>query len=118
VPGSIRLVGRPRAPYINEGWQDTVQMMPGEVTRIVATFDRPGAYVWHCHILAHEEHDMMRPFQVVEPEANRAWQLLNSLQSSAVDRTDWLAGSASVRGGDSSWPWAARLIDEQIAAML
>jgi spore coat protein A len=39
-------------------------MYPGEVTRVIATFDRPGAYVWHCHILSHEEHDMMRPFYV------------------------------------------------------
>jgi spore coat protein A len=34
------------------------------VTRIVATFDRPGEYVWHCHILSHEDHEMMRRFVV------------------------------------------------------
>jgi spore coat protein A len=39
-------------------------MMPGEVTKVIAKFDRPGLYVWHCHILSHEEHDMMRPFFV------------------------------------------------------
>jgi spore coat protein A len=39
-------------------------MNPGEVTRVIAKFDREGLYVWHCHILSHEEHDMMRPFYV------------------------------------------------------
>ena len=34
-------------------------MNPGEVTTIVVKFDLPGNYVWHCHILEHEEHDMM-----------------------------------------------------------
>jgi hypothetical protein len=32
-------------------------MFPGEVTRVIARFDRPGEYVWHCHILAHEDRD-------------------------------------------------------------
>lgn len=47
-----------------QGWKDTVQAFPGEVTRIVARFDRPGRYVWHCHILSHEDHEMMRPYYV------------------------------------------------------
>ena len=33
---------------------------------IVATFDKPGDYVWHCHILSHEDNEMMRPFTVVQ----------------------------------------------------
>ena len=32
---------------------------------IVATFDKPGDYVWHCHILSHEDNEMMRPYTVV-----------------------------------------------------
>jgi spore coat protein A len=40
---------------------------PGTRTRIVAQFDRPGQYVWHCHILSHEDHEMMRPFLVRGP---------------------------------------------------
>ena len=48
------------------GLKDTVKVPPGGYVRIRALFDRPGRYVWHCHILAHEEHDMMRPFEVVE----------------------------------------------------
>jgi spore coat protein A len=63
----IKLLGKSRAPAANEaGWKDTVQMNPGEVTRIIATFDKAGEYVWHCHILSHEEHDMMRPLVVLE----------------------------------------------------
>jgi len=47
------------------GWQDTVLVDPHEMTAIVATFDKPGDYVWHCHILSHEDNEMMRPFTVV-----------------------------------------------------
>lgn len=46
------------------GYKDTVIAYPGEVTRIKAKFDLPGRYVWHCHILAHEDNEMMRPFHV------------------------------------------------------
>ena len=59
------LGGDARGPEPNEmGWKDTAVMLPGEVTRVVAKFDRAGRYVWHCHILSHEDHEMMRPFQV------------------------------------------------------
>ena len=37
---------------------------PGEVLRLKMVFDRPGRYVWHCHILSHEDHEMMRPYEV------------------------------------------------------
>jgi spore coat protein A len=64
-PTNIRLIGQPQNPAPDEqGWKDTWVMNPGEVTRVIAKFDRPGLYVWHCHILSHEEHDMMRPFYV------------------------------------------------------
>jgi spore coat protein A len=64
-PTNIRLVGQPQYPGTDEaGWKDTWVMNPGEVTRVIAKFDREGLYVWHCHILSHEEHDMMRPFYV------------------------------------------------------
>ena len=55
------------APAEERGFKDTVVMMPGEVTRVIAKFDKLGLYVWHCHILSHEEHDMMRPIMVMPP---------------------------------------------------
>ena len=52
-------------PYPNElGYKDTVRINPGEITRIVAVFDLEGTYVHHCHILEHEENDLMEFFQV------------------------------------------------------
>jgi FtsP/CotA-like multicopper oxidase with cupredoxin domain len=57
--------GAARGPEAWEfGSKDTVIAYPGEVTRVKARFDRPGLYVWHCHILSHEDHDMMRPLCV------------------------------------------------------
>lgn len=62
---NIALSGAPVPALPNEqGRKDTVLAYPGQVTRIVATFDRPGEYVWHCHILSHEDHEMMRRFVV------------------------------------------------------
>jgi spore coat protein A, manganese oxidase len=46
------------------GRKDTVVCYPGEVTRVVAKFDRTGNYVWHCHLLHHEDHGMMRPMVI------------------------------------------------------
>ena len=62
---NIQLKGQPQLPEPEEtGWKDTAIMYPGEVTRVIAKFDLPGRYVWHCHILSHEDHEMMRPFHV------------------------------------------------------
>jgi FtsP/CotA-like multicopper oxidase with cupredoxin domain len=47
------------------GPRDTVRANPGQVKRIKARFDRPGDYVWHCHILEHGDNNMMRPYKVV-----------------------------------------------------
>ncbi len=63
---NIGTMGAARGPDANEmGPKDTVRSMPGEVTRVKARFDRPGLYVWHCHILSHEDNEMMRPQLVV-----------------------------------------------------
>ncbi|ADU47440.1 multicopper oxidase family protein [Intrasporangium calvum] len=54
-----------RGPEHGEsGRKDTVIAYPEEVTRIRLQFDTAGRYVWHCHILEHEDHEMMRPLQV------------------------------------------------------
>jgi spore coat protein A len=48
------------------GWKDTVRVDPATVTRIVAKFEGyAGRYVWHCHMLEHEDNEMMRPYEVV-----------------------------------------------------
>ena len=44
------------------GFKDTVIAYPGEITRVKALFDLPGLYVWHCHIVEHEDNEMMRPY--------------------------------------------------------
>jgi bilirubin oxidase len=46
------------------GWKDTVIVYPGELTRVKARFTIAGLFVWHCHILEHEDNEMMRPFRV------------------------------------------------------
>ena len=46
------------------GWKDTVIAYPDEITRIQARFDIPGLFVWHCHIVEHEDNEMMRPYRV------------------------------------------------------
>jgi FtsP/CotA-like multicopper oxidase with cupredoxin domain len=57
--------GRRHGPAPSEtGFKDTVIAYPGQITRVKAHFDRPGRYVWHCHILEHEDNEMMRPYQV------------------------------------------------------
>ena len=59
------LVGPVMAPTPTEaGWKDTVIAYPGEVTRLNATFDIAGLYVWHCHIVEHEDNEMMVPYCV------------------------------------------------------
>ncbi len=59
------LVGAPMPPEPWEvGHKDTVIAYPSQVTRIAATFDLAGLYVWHCHIVEHEDNEMMRPLVV------------------------------------------------------
>jgi FtsP/CotA-like multicopper oxidase with cupredoxin domain len=64
--------GPPAAPEANErGWKDTVRTNPGQVTRIRMRWTLPTGvtapqrYVFHCHILEHEDNSMMRPLEVV-----------------------------------------------------
>ena len=50
-------------PWEN-GMKDTVISYPGEITTIRSHFDVAGLYVWHCHIVEHEDNEMMRPYFV------------------------------------------------------
>ena len=67
------------APDLNElGWKETVCMYPRDLTRVIMKFDVPATpyvvppsprtgsneFVWRCHILEHEEHDMRWPLVV------------------------------------------------------
>ena len=66
--GTLRPVGPATGPDPNErGWKETVRCYPGQIIRVRMKFDSgfTGHYVWHCHILEHEEHDMMHEFEVV-----------------------------------------------------
>jgi spore coat protein A len=67
--GTMRLTGPVQLPEAFEsGWKDTVRADPGMVTRILIPFEGfAGRYVWHCHILEHEDNEMMRPYEVVAP---------------------------------------------------
>ena len=79
--GNVVFTGPPVPPDANErpAWKDTIKAYPGMVTRILSKFDLPKGtqttpgqrfrYVWHCHILEHEDNEMMRPFDVVVPSA-------------------------------------------------
>ncbi|HEY0795040.1 MAG TPA: multicopper oxidase, partial [Acidisarcina sp.] len=65
--GTFNFTGPALPPEPNEsGWKDTVRADPGVVTRIIIPFEGyTGRYVWHCHILEHEDNDMMRPYDVI-----------------------------------------------------
>ena len=65
----LRYRGGPIPPDPGEaGWKDTVRADPGMITRIIVRFEGyVGRYVWHCHILEHEDNEMMRPYEVIRP---------------------------------------------------
>jgi spore coat protein A, manganese oxidase len=60
VPGSVPI---PPEPW-ETGWKDTVIAYPEQVTRVRMRFDHPGQFVWHCHIVEHEDNEMMRPYRI------------------------------------------------------
>lgn len=66
--GIIHYTGPRRMPERQEeGWKDTVRVNPKEVTRLIKRFGPyTGLYVWHCHMLEHEDYEMMRPFVIVD----------------------------------------------------
>jgi FtsP/CotA-like multicopper oxidase with cupredoxin domain len=81
IPVGPYLKGKPIPPDANErGWKDTFRNNPGEVTRYIVRFapqDAPAfsfdataepGYVWHCHIIEHEDNEMMRPYRLLAAE--------------------------------------------------
>jgi spore coat protein A len=63
----IRYLSPPLPPAANEaGWKDTVRVDSRMITRIIVPFEGfTGRYVWHCHLLEHEDNEMMRPYEVI-----------------------------------------------------
>jgi len=66
--GEIIPDGTPQPPPAEEsGWKDTAMVAPNQILRVIAHFDSyKGLYPYHCHILEHEDHEMMRQFQTVQ----------------------------------------------------
>jgi spore coat protein A len=76
---AFQLVGRlsatnqdiPLQPW-ELGWEDTVNIPSGQAARFMVRYDKfAGTFVWHCHLLEHEDHEMMRPFIII-PEPTTA----------------------------------------------
>jgi FtsP/CotA-like multicopper oxidase with cupredoxin domain len=63
VPIQLDGATTPPEPW-ETGFKDTVIAYPGQVTRVRARFDHPGQFVWHCHIVEHEDNEMMRPYRI------------------------------------------------------
>jgi spore coat protein A, manganese oxidase len=84
--GKVELIGNVRKPHANEaGWKDTAVVVPGDVLTILARFEGyTGRYVFHCHMLEHEDNDMMRPFEVVPVESGA----IKGLRLSRLHKTD------------------------------
>lgn len=87
------LPGTTTEPVPNElGYKDTVVALPGQITRIRAKFDIPGRYVWHCHIVEHEDNEMMRPYNVIYDP-----QFPDFNQDGRVDNSDYAILLAEIR---------------------
>jgi len=65
----IELDGKaiPAEPW-ESGFKDTVIAYPGQVTRVRVQFNTTGQFVWHCHIVEHEDNEMMRPYRIGPPQ--------------------------------------------------
>jgi len=64
----LEFTGDPEPPRdFERGWKDTVKAPSGMVTRVIMHWkEHTGNYIWHCHLLEHEDHDMMRPIRIIE----------------------------------------------------
>ena len=116
------LIGLPLPPNPNEnGWKDTYIVYPGEVTTFIIRyaptelstttlpedlkfgFDPslgPG-YVWHCHIIDHEDNEMMRPYRVIaSPARSAAAPMLKSAKISSITETTPSVGTSYSKSAD------------------
>ena len=81
VPGSVP---QPPEPWEN-GFKETVIAYPGEVTRLVMRFPKAGQFVWHCHIVEHEDNEMMRPYVVGTPPSPTGPVIKSAQEDDEVD---------------------------------
>jgi cysteine-rich repeat protein len=110
--GEIIPDGNPQPPAPQEaGWKDTAMVNPGEIVRVIARFeDYKGLYAYHCHILEHEDHEMMRQFQtvkcgdaVLDPteacDDGNPYSLDGCTASCGIEEFTALGGVATAQGG-------------------
>jgi spore coat protein A len=111
VDDEVVPIGSPLPPAPEEaGWKDTVQVGPNEIVRVIARFeDYTGLFPYHCHILEHEDHEMMRQFQTVscgngavEPteECDDGAALPGDGCSASCDIEDSVSFGGAAQGGD------------------
>ena len=106
VDDQVIPLGQPIPPAPEEsGWKDTARTEPGQILRVIARFeDYTGKYAYHCHIIEHEDHEMMRQFWLLDPiklslDATRInWDALPGATGYDVVRGD--LGSLRSTGGD------------------
>ncbi|MCM2265900.1 MAG: DUF4214 domain-containing protein [Desulfuromonadales bacterium] len=101
------IAGTVTSPLANEaGYKDTVVAFPGQVTRIKARFDIAGLYVWHCHIVEHEDNEMMRPFMVVASAAATGVTLAPAITTPSPQPVGPIfTFTANATGGDPTGPY-------------
>ena len=117
IDDQIVPVGEPIPPAPEErGFKDTARTEPGELLRIVARFDGfEGKYPYHCHILEHEDHEMMRQFQTVKAMSLTldsgavSWEAVPG--STGYDLVEGDLGALRSSGGDFSTATTACLVN-------
>ncbi|MFM9957637.1 MAG: multicopper oxidase domain-containing protein [Phycisphaerales bacterium] len=92
----------PPDPSELDCWKDTVQCPPNLITRVIAKFEGfPGTYPMHCHILEHEDHEMMRQFTVLCDEPG----ILNSPGNQAIPEGNTAVFAVNVSGDSLQYQW-------------
>lgn len=113
IGNTINPIGPRIPPTAGEaGWKDTVQAHPGQITRVIQRFtDFSGLFPYHCHILEHEDHEMMRQFNllctapsvVTQPSEMRTCQGATVIVSCAaagdVLRYQWRRNGVAIADG-------------------
>jgi FtsP/CotA-like multicopper oxidase with cupredoxin domain len=88
------------------GYKDTVIAYPSEITTVRAKFDIEGLYVWHCHIVEHEDNEMMRPFVVSKVATSKANSVtLTASPALTVNKGTPVVFTASANGGPGTYQY-------------